>query len=62
VVNRATEELNRSALISSGPEGFDFSLLACVATVASGEGVLSSSAADVGVSINSSLDARGPLQ
>jgi hypothetical protein len=56
-VNRATEELNRSALISSDPEGFDFSLLSCVAKGASRGGVVSSGVADVGVSISFSLGA-----
>src|SRR3977135_848276 len=60
-VNRATEELIRSALISSGPEGFDFSwvadLLSCVAKANSSGGVFSSGAGDVGVSLRFSLDA-----
>ena len=46
----------------NGPEGLDFSLPGCVATACSDEGVFSSSAADGGVSISSSLGARGPLQ
>ena len=36
-------------------DGFDFSLRICVAKAASGKGVFSSGAADVGVSISSSL-------
>ena len=56
-VNRAT-----AALISGGPEGLDFSLLSCVAKAKSNGGVFSSAVADVGVSISSSLSARGPIQ